>query len=49
MNLQSALAEHLSAYMNFRRAVGFCSEDAFFCLEGLDQCLVAKNHSGPLT
>jgi integrase len=49
MNLQSPLAEQLSAYMNFRRAVGFCSEDAFFFLERFDRFLVAKNHSGPLT
>ena len=48
-SFQSAFAEHLSAYVQLRHALGFRSEDTVFFLEAFDQCVFEKNHTGPLT
>ena len=48
-SFQSAFAEHLSAYIKLRHALGFRSEDAVFFLEAFDRRVFEKNHTGPLT
>jgi len=48
-NFQSAFAEHLSAYIQLRRALGFRSGEAAYFLEAFDRHLFEKNHTGPLT
>lgn len=48
-SLQSAFAEHLSAYIQLRHALGFRSEDAIFFLEAFDRRVFETNHAGPLT
>ena len=48
-SFQSVFAEHLSAYIKLRYALGFRSEDAVFFLEAFDRCVFENNHTGPLT
>jgi integrase len=49
MSFQSVFAEHLSAYIQLRRALGFRSGEPAYFLKAFDRSLFEKSHTGPLT